>query len=84
MTSRVFHPAETNVLRSVPAFQLQFVPVRQSSVLDFPRRDENVNEQDDSSPSSPGCIRGIRSALAIEAAAALMFYGLWQLSHLLR
>jgi hypothetical protein len=29
-------------------------------------------------------MRGIRSALAIEAVAALMFYGLWQLSHLLR
>jgi hypothetical protein len=29
-------------------------------------------------------MRGIQSALAIEAVATLMFYGLWQLSHLLR
>jgi hypothetical protein len=29
-------------------------------------------------------MRGIQSALAIEAVTALMFYGLWQLSHLFR
>ncbi|HUD54885.1 MAG TPA: hypothetical protein VMR02_06650 [Terracidiphilus sp.] len=84
MTSRVFHPAETNVLRSVPTFQLQFVPVRQSSVLEFPQSLAEVNAHEDSLPSRPGCMRGIRSALAIEAVAALMFYGLWQLSHLFR
>jgi hypothetical protein len=84
MTSGVFNPAETNVMRSVPTFQLQFVPVRQSSVLEFPQSLAEVNEQHDPSPSRPGCMRGIRSALAIEAVAALMLYGLWQLSHLLR
>ena len=31
-----------------------------------------------------GCVRGIRMALLIEAAAALLFYGLWQLRHFLR
>ncbi|MGA8670546.1 MAG: hypothetical protein WB679_11755 [Terracidiphilus sp.] len=83
MTSRVFHSAETDVLRSVPTFQLQFVP-RQSSVLEFPQNLAEVSEHEDSSPSRPGCMRGIRSALAIEAVAALVLYGLWQLSHLLR
>ena len=84
MTSRVFHSAETDVLRSVPTFQLQFVPVRQSSVLEFPQNLAEVSEHEDSSPSRPGCMRGIRSALAIEAVAALMLYGLWQLSHIFR
>jgi hypothetical protein len=31
-----------------------------------------------------GCVRGIRIALAIEAAAGLCFYGLWHLWHILR
>ncbi len=40
-------------------------------------------------PSRPvsdgmGCVRGIRIAILIEAAAALLFYGLWQLRHFLR
>jgi hypothetical protein len=84
VTSRVFHPAETDVMRSVPTFQLQFVPVQQSSVLEFPQNLAEANERQDSSPSRPGCMRGIQSALAIEAVTALMFYGLWQLSHLFR
>jgi hypothetical protein len=53
-------------------------------VLEFPQSLAEVNEHEDSLPSRPGCMRGIRSALAIEAVAALMFYGLWQLSHLFR
>ncbi len=84
LISRAIHRAEDSVMRSVPAFELQFVPVRQSSVLDFPLTGANRDELDESSPSIPGCMRGIQSALAIEAVAALMFYGFWQISHLLR
>ncbi|MGO9937284.1 MAG: hypothetical protein ACLPH3_06395 [Terracidiphilus sp.] len=84
MTRSVFHRSAQGEMGSVPAFELQFVPVRQSSLLEFPQSLAEVKDQDDSSPSRPGCMRGIRSALAIEAVAALMFYGLWQLSHLLR
>ena len=53
-------------------------------MLEFPQNLAEVSEHEDSSPSRPGCMRGIRSALAIEAVAALVLYGLWQLSHLLR
>jgi hypothetical protein len=84
VTARVFHRAEDNMMPSVPTFQLQFVPVRQSSLLELPQSLAEASEQDNSSPSGSGCMRGIQSALAIEAVAALMFYGLWQLLHLLR
>ena len=84
VTTRVLHRAESNGMQSVPTFQLQFVPVRQSSLLEFPQSLAEASEQDNSSPSGSGCMRGIQSALAIEAVAALMFYGLWQLLHLLR
>jgi hypothetical protein len=83
VTTRVLHRAESNGMQSVPTFRLQFEPVRQSP-LEFPQSLAEASDQDNSSPSRPGCMRGIRSALAIEAVAALMFYGLWQLSHLLR
>jgi hypothetical protein len=82
VTARVLQRAESDGMQSVPTFQLQFV--RQSSVLEFPQSLAEASQQDNSSPSRPGCMRGIQSALAIEAVAALMFYGLWQLSHLLR
>lgn len=69
-------------MQSLPAYELQFVPVRQT-VVEFPiNRDEG--ETDDASLTRSGCIRGIRTALAIEAVAALGVYGLWQLMHLLR
>jgi hypothetical protein len=84
VTTRVLHRAESNGMQSVPTFQLQFVPARRSSLLEFPQSLAEASEQDNSSPSRPGCMRGIQSALAIEAVATLMFYGLWQLSHLLR
>jgi len=78
MGTRVFHSPETGVIRAVPTFELQFVPVRQS-LLQFPQerqQDKDWHEED------PRCIRGIRFALAIEAVGALMVYGLWQLAHL--
>ena len=84
VTTRVLHRADSNGMQSVPTFQLQFLPARRSSLLEFPQSLAEASEQDNSSPSRPGCMRGIQSALAIEAVAALMFYGLWQLSHLLR
>jgi hypothetical protein len=84
VTSRVFQRTEDSAMRSVPTFELQFVPVRQSSVIDFPLTQADRDELKNSSPSIPGCMRGIQAALAIEAVIALMFYGFWQLSHLLR
>jgi hypothetical protein len=84
VNAKVVYRAEDSAMRSVPTFELQFVPARPSSVLDFPRAEANRSEQEDGAPTDPRCMRGIQSALAIEALAALMFYGFWQLSHLLR
>lgn len=75
-----FQTPETGSIRNVPVFQLQFVPLRESSVLQFP---EHLHEKD-FREDAPGCIRGVRFALAIEAAVALMIYAIWQLSHLMR
>lgn len=81
MGTRVFHSPETGALRAVPAFELRFVPIREASVLQFPHTQA---QEKDWPEESPACFRGVRFALAIEAAAALMIYGLWHLSHLVR
>ena len=81
MNGRVLHQFE-DVIQSLPAYELQFVPTRQT-VVEFPRRRE-ASETQDGSTCMPRCIRGIQAALAIEAVVALTVYGLWQLTHLLR
>ncbi|HEX4284330.1 MAG TPA: hypothetical protein VHZ28_04515 [Terracidiphilus sp.] len=77
----MFHSSETGAIPSVPAFDLQFVPTHESSVLQFPLdqlRDKDWRED------GPRCARGVRIALAIEAATALMIYCVWHFSHLVR
>ena len=81
MSGRVPQQFE-GVMQNLPAYELQFVPVRQT-VVEMPLK-RDVSETSDAPLGWPGCIRGIRSALAIEAAVALMVYGVWQLTHLLR
>lgn len=46
--------------------------------------DAEVDDLYESYRSGLGCVRGMRSAVAIEAAVVLGLYGLWQLSHLFR
>jgi len=81
MGTRVFHSPKTGTIGSVPTFQLQFVPLREASVVQFPRV---ALQEKDWREDCPGCIRGLRFALAIEALAALMIYGIWHLSHWVR
>jgi hypothetical protein len=78
MVSRVF-PPDSGAISQLPAFELRFVPLRDASVLPFP---EPRLEETDFREDASGCVRGLRFALAIEAVAAVMIYGLWQLSHL--
>jgi len=80
MGHRVFQAPDAAAVQ-VPAFELRFVPLREASVLHFP--DANLPEKDFREDAS-GCVRGLRFALAIEAVAAVMIYGIWQLSHLVR
>jgi hypothetical protein len=81
MSVGMFNSPEKDVLRSVQAYSLEFVPSRDASVLHFP--DAELQEKD-WREDGPGCVRGVRFAIAIEAAAAIAIYGLWHLSHLLR
>jgi hypothetical protein len=78
--SRVFLQA----VAAVPA-------VNNSSVFEMPDRDTfptKLSEFDpethdllDSSPSGLGCVRGVQAAVVIEAAGALLIYGIWALLH---
>jgi hypothetical protein len=82
VSSRVFH-------RSVVA-----VPAaNHSSIFEMPVRDtfpikpsEFDPEMDllDPSPSGLGCARGVQAAVVIEAASALLIYGIWLLVHMRR
>lgn len=82
MTRRVvFHPG-SGVFQLARASELEFAPVAQAPVLEFPM-DREI-EFSDSASTAPRCLRAVRNALAIEAAAALMIYGLWHLLHVLR
>ena len=85
MVSRVvlFHPS-TGVLRPARQMNLEFVPARETSLLEFPGAGAISPEMWDTVPPALGCMRAIRYALGIEAAAALTIYGLWHLVHMLR
>ncbi|HTA79907.1 MAG TPA: hypothetical protein VK720_10190 [Terracidiphilus sp.] len=82
MSSSAFHPPET-AAAPIRTFELRFVPAHRP-VIEFPHPVSSVNDQHEEPLSKPGCIRGVRSALAIEAAMALLIYGLWLAWRLLR
>lgn len=84
MSSSAFHPPET-ATAPIRTFELRFGPAYRS-VLEFPHPVSGGHGHDEHEEAlgRPGCIRGVRSALAIEAAAALLIYGLWLAWRLLR
>ncbi len=82
MSSTALHPPET-AAAPIRTFELHFVPVRRS-VLEFPHPHAVAKPPQDEASTRPGCLRAVRTALAIEAALALLIYGCWQVSHLLR
>lgn len=81
MSSTPILPTDTVVPSPIRAFELHFVPARHA-VLEFPH--DLAGDLHNEPISKPNCIRGIRSAIVIEAIAALVIYGLWQATHLLR
>lgn len=82
MTRRVvLHPG-SGIFQLTRTTELEFAPVAQASILEFPM--DREPEFADPVSAAPGCLRAIRNALAIETAAALMLYGLWHLLHALR
>jgi hypothetical protein len=60
------------------------MPVRDT----FPIKPSEFNPEAtdllESSPSGLGCLRGVGTAVAIEAAGALLIYGIWALVHMHR
>lgn len=83
MSSSAFHPQETVAAAPIRTFELRFVPAYRS-VIEFPHPASVVHDEQEETLSRPGCIRAVRWALAIEAVAALLIYGLWLAWRLLR
>jgi hypothetical protein len=85
MVSRVIlvHPSD-GILRSAQQMPSEFAPVREISLIELAGADTVSQEMLDIVPHAFGCMRAVRFALGIEAAAALTIYGLWQLVHMPR
>jgi hypothetical protein len=85
MVSRVILlPPSTRILGPAKQMPAEFAPVRESSLIDLADADAVSQEMWDTVPHALGCMRAVRFALVIEAAAALAIYGLWHFAHLLR
>jgi hypothetical protein len=60
------------------------MPVGDSSSRTGPDLEPEFDEVLDSSPGGLGCVRAVKAAVLIEAASALLIYGIWQLMHMRR
>jgi hypothetical protein len=58
------------------------MPVRDDLVLEGRVFDAEFQELFDSISNGLGCVRAVQAAVAIEAAGALLIYGVWLLAHL--
>jgi hypothetical protein len=83
VSSRVFHRS----LLAVPAVNHSSIfemPVRDTFPIKPSEFDPEMNDLLDPSPSGLGCVRGVQAAVAIEAASALLIYGIWLIVHMRR
>jgi hypothetical protein len=60
------------------------MPAREASPLDPADFHIEVQELVDTISNELGCVRAVQAAVVIEAAGALVIYGLWLLTHLHR
>ena len=60
------------------------MPAREITAYDSSAFDAEQRERADAVATVPGCLRGVKYAVALEAAGALFLYGLWMLMHLRR
>ncbi|MGA7110357.1 MAG: hypothetical protein WBV28_13800 [Terracidiphilus sp.] len=74
----------SDILRPAQQMPREFAPVQESSLIDLADADAVSQEMWDTVPQALGCMRAVRFALGIEAAAALAIYGLWHFVHMLR
>jgi hypothetical protein len=60
------------------------MPDRDTFPTKLSELDPEMQDLLDSSASGLGCLRGVQAAVVIEAASALLIYGLWLLVHMRR
>ena len=85
MSSRVFLSVPCG--RTCYRQQLQHLapmPVRDTFPIKLSEFNPEMDDLIDSSPSGLGCVRAVRAAIVIEAASALLIYGIWALAHMHR
>jgi hypothetical protein len=83
VSSKVFSNPVSKI-PSVTSAAVHEMPARDTSV--FEARDFDAELQDllDSISNGLGCVRAVQAAVAIEAAGAVLIYGIWFLVHLHR
>ena len=83
MSSSVFYQSTA----AVPAASnsgISVMPVRDTFPTKLSEFHPEMHDVVDSSPSGLGCLRGVQTALLIEAASGLLIYGIWALLHMRR
>ena len=84
MVSHVLDDREVRALSSGKQAASDAGPVRPGSAQPAQADAGHADHQSELVPDGLGLVRGIRIALAIEAASGLCLYGLWHLWHFLR
>jgi hypothetical protein len=83
VSSSVFYrsPAAVPAANNSSIFEM---PVRDTFPIKLSEFNPEMDDMIDSSPSGLGCVRAVRAAIVIEAASALLIYGIWALAHMHR
>lgn len=84
MIGRVLNSSEAEVIPAEHQVSIDSLPARPVPSGKPKAGDDAMDCSSRPVSDGMGCVRGIRVALLIEAAAALLFYGLWHLRHFLR
>ena len=83
MAVQTLNALEVDLSRAATVAEVHGRHISARSVCDAPCA-EAMDRQYDSPAEGIHCARGILTIIGLEAAAALGFYGLWQLWHLVR
>jgi hypothetical protein len=80
VSSSVFYrsPAAVPAANNSSIFEM---PVRDTFPIKLSEFHPEMDDLLDSTPSGLGCLRGVQAAVLIEAAGALLIYGIWALLH---
>ena len=84
VSSTVFHRSARGASPFGKGTGVYVMPVRDTSSRTSPDVEPEFDELLDSSPGGLGCARAVQAAVLIEAAGALLIYGVWLLVHMRR